>query len=74
VHGVASLGVRLTIQSAGQAVLEAHLFEFAGELHRRHLRVTSAQDPRRGKYPDLESLRAQIAQDCEAARKFLKEH
>jgi len=26
------------------------------------------------KYPDLETLRAQIARDCEAARNFLKEH
>ena len=73
--GVASLGVRPTIQSAGQAVLEVHLFEFAGELYRRHLRVDFLHKIRdEEKYPDLESLRAQIAQDCEAARKFLKEH
>ena len=73
--GVASLGVRPTIKSAGQAVLEVHLFEFAGELYRRHLRVDFLHKIRdEEKYPDLESLRAQIARDCEAARKYLAEH
>ena len=73
--GVASLGVRPTINSAGQAVLEVHLFDFAGELYRRHLRVDFLHKIRdEEKYPDLESLRAQIARDCDAARNFLKEH
>ncbi len=73
--GVASLGVRPTIKSAGQAVLEVHLFDFAGELYRRHLRVDFLHKIRdEEKYADLESLRAQIARDCEAARNFLKEH
>ena len=73
--GVASLGVRPTIKSAGQAVLEVHLFDFTGELYRRHLRVDFLHKIRdEEKYPDLESLRAQIARDCEAARNFLKEH
>ena len=73
--GVASLGVRPTIKSAGQAVLEVHLFDFTGDLYRRHLRVDFLHKIRdEEKYPDLESLRAQIARDCEAARNFLKEH
>ena len=73
--GAASLGVRPTIKSAGQAVLEVHLFDFDGELYRRHLRVDFLHKIRdEEKYPDLESLRAQIARDCEAARYFLKEH
>jgi riboflavin kinase/FMN adenylyltransferase len=73
--GVASLGVRPTINSAGQAVLEVHLFDFAGELYRRHLRVDFLHKIRdEEKYPDLESLRAQIARDCEAAKQYLKDH
>lgn len=73
--GVASLGVRPTIKSAGQAVLEVHLFDFDGELYRKHLRVDFLHKIRdEEKYPDLESLRAQIGRDCEAARRYLKEH
>ncbi|OGA06941.1 MAG: riboflavin biosynthesis protein RibF [Betaproteobacteria bacterium RIFCSPLOWO2_02_FULL_65_20] len=73
--GVASLGVRPTIKSAGQAVLEVYLFDFDGELYHQHLRVDFLHKIRdEEKYPDLESLRAQIARDCDAARNFLKEH
>ena len=73
--GVASLGVRPTIKAAGQAVLEVYLFDFDGELYHQHLRVDFLHKIRdEEKYPDLESLRAQIARDCDAARNFLKEH
>lgn len=73
--GVASLGVRPTIDSAGQAVLEVHLFDFAGELYRSHLRVDFLHKIRdEQKFPDLDSLRTQIARDCEAARAYLKDH
>ena len=73
--GVASLGVRPTIDSAGQAVLEVHLFDFAGELYRSHLRVDFLHKIRdEQKFPDLESLRTQIARDCDAARAYLKDH
>lgn len=72
---VASLGVRPTLKSAGKAVLEVHLFDFAGELYRKHLRVDFLHKIRdEEKYPDLDSLRAQIARDCDAARRYLKEH
>ena len=73
--GVASLGVRPTIKSAGQAVLEVHLFEFPGELYRRHLKVDFLHKIRdEEKYPNLDALRAQIARDCDAARSYLAEH
>ncbi len=69
---VASLGVRPTIKSGGKALLEVHLFDFDGELYRRHLRVEFLHKIRdEEKYSDLEALRAQIARDCEAARRFL---
>jgi len=73
--GVASLGVRPTIKSAGQAVLEVHLFKFPGELYRKHLRVDFLHKIRdEEKYPNLDALRAQIARDCDAARSYLAEH
>jgi riboflavin kinase/FMN adenylyltransferase len=73
--GVASLGVRPTIKSAGQAVLEVHLFEFPGELYRKHLKVDFLHKIRdEEKYPDLDALRAQIARDCDAAKSYLAEH
>jgi riboflavin kinase/FMN adenylyltransferase len=72
--GVASLGVRPTITSSGRAVLEAHLFDFAGDLYRRHVRVEFLHKIRdEEKYPDLETMREQIERDCDAARRFLLE-
>ena len=67
--GVASLGVRPTVNSDGQAALEVHLFDYDGDLYRHHMRVEFLKKIRdEAKYPDLESLRAQIARDCEAAK------
>lgn len=71
--GVASLGVRPTVSESGRATLEVHLFDFAGDLYGRHLRVEFLAKIRdEAKYPDLDSLKAQIARDCEAARDVLK--
>jgi len=71
-HGVASLGVRPTVRTDGRPTLEVHLFEFSGDLYRRHLRVDFIQKIRDEEtYPDLEALKAQIARDCDAARAAL---
>jgi riboflavin kinase/FMN adenylyltransferase len=68
-EGVASLGFRPTVADSGRALLEVHLFDFAEELYGRHLRVEFLAKIRdEEKYADLETLRAQIARDCEAAR------
>ncbi len=67
--GVASLGVRPTVKSDGRATLEVHLFDFAQDVYRAHLRVEFLAKIRdEEKYSDLATLRAQIARDCEAAR------
>jgi len=72
---VASLGVRPTITASGRAVLEVHLLDFAGDLYRRHVRVEFLHKIRdEEKYPDLETMKAQIERDCDAARRFLLEH
>ena len=73
--GVASLGVRPTLASGGKAVLEVHLFDFADELYGRHVRVDFLKKIRdEEKYPDLQTLRAQIARDCEDARAYHRQH
>jgi riboflavin kinase/FMN adenylyltransferase len=73
--GVASLGVRPTVTDSGRYVLEVHLFDFAEEIYGRHLRVEFLAKIRdEARYADLDTLKAQIARDCDAARDLLKQH
>ncbi|MBM3346685.1 MAG: bifunctional riboflavin kinase/FAD synthetase, partial [Betaproteobacteria bacterium] len=74
-NGVASLGVRPTVKAAGESpLLEVHLFDFSGELYGRHVRVEFLHKIRdEEKFSDLDTLKAKIAGDCEAARKILLE-
>jgi len=71
--GVASLGIRPTVHAAGKPVLEVHLFDFAGDLYGAHLRVEFLAKLRdEEKYADLDTLKAQIARDCDDAREILR--
>lgn len=71
--GVASLGLRPTITMNGRATLEVHLFDFQREIYGTHVRVEFLAKIRdEEKYPDLETLKAQIARDCAAAREILR--
>lgn len=73
--GVASLGLRPTITANGRATLEVHLFDFQREIYGQHLRVEFLAKIRdEEKYADLETLKAQIARDCIAARDILESH
>jgi riboflavin kinase/FMN adenylyltransferase len=64
---VMNLGLRPTLQ-AGFSV-EAHLFDFDADLYDQRLRVhLLARLREERKFPDLEALKAQIAQDSAAAR------
>ena len=70
-QGVASLGVRPTVQENGKPVLEVHLFDFSREIYNQHLRVDFLHKLRdEEKYPDMESLTRQIALDVEHAKDF----
>jgi riboflavin kinase/FMN adenylyltransferase len=70
--GAASLGLRPTVDDSGRAKLEVHLFDFAGDLYGQHLRVDFLHKIRdEQKFPDLETLQARIARDCEIARELL---
>jgi riboflavin kinase/FMN adenylyltransferase len=76
VPGVASLGVRPTIEDAGRVLLEAHALQWPASLpleggYGRVLRVDllfKLHEER--KYPDLRALRDGIAADTDAARRW----
>jgi len=71
--GVASLGLRPTVASDGRTTLEVHLFDFQRDIYGEHLRVEFLAKIRdEEKYPDLQTLKAQIARDCAAARGILE--
>lgn len=69
--GVANYGRRPTFDKTDE-ILEAHLFDFDGDLYGKHLRVALI-DFLRGeqKFDGLEALKAQIAQDAAQARRIL---
>ncbi|GIL40993.1 bifunctional riboflavin kinase/FAD synthetase [Roseiterribacter gracilis] len=70
--GVANLGIRPMWRTA-EPMIEAHLFDFAGDLYGRVLRVQLIERLREeAKFDSLEALKAQIAQDALAAQAALK--
>jgi len=70
--GVANLGVRPTVDGS-RLLLETHLFGFDRDIYNQHLRIALIEfiRPER-RFPGLEALRAQIAEDCAAARRILR--
>jgi riboflavin kinase/FMN adenylyltransferase len=70
-RGVASLGVRPTLVRGGRPVLEAHIFDFEGNLYGEHVRVDFHHKLRdEEKYADLATLTRQITRDVENARSY----
>ena len=71
--GVASLGKRPTVKNPDAApVLEVHLFDFDADIYGRRVRVDFLHKLRdEEKYPDLDSLVAQIKRDVDNAKHFL---
>ena len=71
--GVASLGRRPTVKGADAVpVLEVHLFDFKADIYGRRVRVDFLHKLRdEAKYPDLDTLVAQIRRDVDHARQFL---
>jgi riboflavin kinase/FMN adenylyltransferase len=68
-EGVASLGVRPTLEQNGKPVLEVHLFDFAQEIYGKHLHVDFLHKLRdEMKFSGLESLTKQISLDVEHAK------
>ncbi len=66
--GVASLGTRPTVGGV-EPVLEAHLFDFDGDLYDRRLEVTFVEKLRdEARFPDLDSMVRQMHVDAAQAR------
>lgn len=69
-RGVANLGMRPTVDGTTRA-LEAHLFDFTGDLYGKTLEVTFVSYLREErKFESIEALREQIQLDALRARKF----
>lgn len=70
--GVASLGVRPTVNGDGEPLLEAHLFDFDGDLYGRRIAVEFECKLREErKFDDLDAMVRQIDRDAEQARAIL---
>ncbi|MBN6065212.1 bifunctional riboflavin kinase/FAD synthetase [Aggregatibacter actinomycetemcomitans] len=71
-NGVANIGTRPTINGVNQ-LLEAHLFDFQGDLYGQCLEVELCRKIRNEmKFPSFDALKAQIAQDVETAKNIFK--
>lgn len=70
--GVASLGVRPTVNQVAEPLLEVHLFDFEGDLYGQRMAVefvAKLRDER--KFDGLDALKAQMAHDARSAREIL---
>ncbi|MGQ0512378.1 MAG: bifunctional riboflavin kinase/FAD synthetase [Betaproteobacteria bacterium] len=69
--GVASVGRRPTVKESAAPLLEVHLFDFAGAIYGRHLRVAFLAKLRdEKKYGGLPALRDAIEEDAARAREW----
>jgi riboflavin kinase/FMN adenylyltransferase len=69
--GVASLGTRPTVDGR-EVLLEAHLFDFDGDLYGKRIEVEFVQKLRdEEKFDSLDAMVKQIGLDAQAARKIL---
>jgi riboflavin kinase / FMN adenylyltransferase len=69
--GVASLGTRPTI-AGSEALLEAHVFDFAGDLYGREIEVEFVAKLRdEERFASLETLTVQMRRDAAEARRIL---
>ncbi len=70
--GVASVGMRPTVDNSGRWLLEVHLFDFAGEIYGRLVRVEFLHKLRdEARFDTLEQLAAAIGDDARRARALL---
>ena len=74
-NGVASIGVRPTVESAGEPLLEVFLFDFDETIYGRRIGVELVHKLRdEERYPDLETLTRQIGIDAQQAREYFAQH
>jgi riboflavin kinase/FMN adenylyltransferase len=74
-YGVASLGVRPTIDASSKTVLEVFLFDFDRPIYGCRITVTFLKKLRdERKFDDLAALTAQMRIDADEARAFITQH
>lgn len=72
--GVASIGVRPTVDDSGRVLLETHLFDYSQQCYGRLIRVEFLKKLRdEEKYIDLPTLTAAIERDAVQARAYFKQ-
>lgn len=72
--GVASVGVNPTVGALPEPLLEAHLFDFSGDLYDKHIEVELIAFLRgEDKFADVNVMRRQMTQDVINARRALVE-
>lgn len=70
--GVANVGVNPTVEQSGRTKIEAHLFDFNGNLYGKRIEIAFYGMIRREKtFPSPEALFAQIEKDAASAKKCL---
>jgi len=70
--GVASLGTRPTVAPGGEILLEAHVFDFAGDLYGREIEVEFVSKLRDEEhFANLDALVVQMNRDADDARRIL---
>jgi riboflavin kinase/FMN adenylyltransferase len=70
---VANIGRRPTVSDGMESRLEAHLFDFDGDLYGQEITVSLLAYLRaEEKFASFDALRAQITRDAEAARHSLR--
>jgi riboflavin kinase/FMN adenylyltransferase len=71
--GVASLGVRPTIEDKGRVLLETHIFDYQQDVYGKIITVELLEKIRdEEKYDDLDTLTHAIAQDAKQARNYFQ--
>ena len=72
--GVASIGMRPTV-GGRDWLLEAHLFDYDGDLYGRHLNVEFVKFIRaEHKFDNVDAMKQQMLDDAEKAKEFLKQN
>jgi riboflavin kinase/FMN adenylyltransferase len=70
-RGVASLGIRPTVEDTGRVLLETHVFDFNENVYGRIVKVELLEKIRdEAKYPDLPALQLAIQADAAHARHY----
>lgn len=66
-----NIGYRPTVSDRGEALLEAHLLDFSGDLYGQYLRVVFRHKIRdEARYENLDALKRQIAADVSQIREY----